>query len=303
MVNGSCWPATFKGRLSRRRRARSQHLNSDRSAGPASAWENRSKRNRARWIAQFRHCGNQLYYTDEVHDGWCRRLHNDVGRPSRQGPPSPATGPPWRGELHLDDPWLMRNMSRFTLGFERTTRSLAVACLLSAGLNPVAAAATPPTAVVTLTTSAGDDSVLAEHRGQWESPTGGAPKVAKEFQPPAERWLSGHRGVDLTVDWNGQIRAPADGKVTHVGTVVDRNTITIDHGDGLRSSFEPVDSDLKRGDRVHEGQVIGVLQNGNHCMFSIRACVHWGVRWGEDYVNPLQFIGAFRPSVLLPLPD
>lgn len=127
--------------------------------------------------------------------------------------------------------------------------------------------------------------------------------MAKDFQPPAQRWLSGHRGVDLTVDWDGQVRAPADGKVSHVGTVVDRNTITIDHGDGLRSSFEPLDSDLKRGDRVHKGQVIGVLQNGNHCMFSIRACVHWGVRLGDDYVNPLQFIGAFLPSVLLPVED
>lgn len=151
--------------------------------------------------------------------------------------------------------------------------------------------------------SASDEALLADLRGTWDSPTGSAPKVAKDFQPPAKRWLSGHRGVDLTVPLDGQIRAPADGRVSHVGTVVDRNTITIDHGNGLRSSFEPVDSDLKRGDRVRQGQVIGVLENGNHCMFSIRACVHWGVRLGEDYVNPLQFIGAFLPSVLLPIPD
>lgn len=185
----------------------------------------------------------------------------------------------------------------------RTARYLAAALLIISVLSPTAATAGPPTGVVTVAGAVSNDSVLAKHRGQWESPTGGAPKVAKDFQPPAERWLSGHRGVDLTVDWNGQVRAPADGKVTHVGTVVDRNTITIDHGDGLRSSFEPVDSDLKRGDRVRKGQVIGVLENGNHCVFSVRACVHWGVRLGEDYVNPLQFIGAFLPSVLLPVPQ
>lgn len=169
------------------------------------------------------------------------------------------------------------------------------------------ATAAPPLFSIAATpltpTSPADEEKLAQHRGQWESPTGSAPKVVKDFQPPAQKWLSGHRGVDLTVSLNGQVRAPADGTVTHVGKVVDRNTITIDHGDGLRSSFEPVDSNLKRGDRVRKGQVIGVLSNGDHCMFSLRACVHWGVRLDDEYVNPLQFIGAFLPSVLLPLPD
>ncbi|WP_368660380.1 M23 family metallopeptidase [Kocuria sp.] len=197
---------------------------------------------------------------------------------------------------------------------------LAVTAPPSSWLAQPATAAPPPNTPASLTTASGSvesallavppraparsgqEAALAKHRGQWESPTGGAPRVAKDFQPPAKRWLSGHRGVDLTVAWDGRVYAPADGTVSHVGTVVDRNTITIDHGDGLRSSFEPVDSDLKRGERVRKGQLIGILENGNHCMFSIRACVHWGVRLGDDYVNPLQFIGAFLPSVLLPVP-
>lgn len=186
-----------------------------------------------------------------------------------------------------------------------STATLLAALALVLDVQGAVAAPDPtgPAHVLRVELSANEQSVLSEQRGTWDSPTGMAPKVAKDFQPPAKRWLSGHRGVDLTVRLNGEIRAPADGKVSHVGTVVDRATITIDHGNGLRSSFEPVDSDLKRGDRVRKGHVIGVLANGNHCMFAVRACVHWGVRLGDEYVNPLQFLGAFMPSVLLPVPD
>ena len=60
---------------------------------------------------------------------------------------------------------------------------------------------------------------------------------------------------------------------------------------------------LKKGDRVRKGQVIGVVSEGTHCLAAVRACVHWGVRLGDDYVHPLPFVGAQRPSVLLPVPE
>jgi len=86
-----------------------------------------------------------------------------------------------------------------------------------------------------------------------------------------------------------------------VGVVVDRPVITIDHGGGLRSSFEPVDSPLTAGTLVAKGETIGTLQPG-HC--GSLACVHWGVRRGEAYVNPLEFVTDLRPSILLPVsPD
>jgi len=93
------------------------------------------------------------------------------------------------------------------------------------------------------------------------------------------------------------VLSPADGVVSFSGTVVDRPVITIDHGNGLKSSFEPVESKLKTGQPVHRGQRIGSLQPG-HCAAS--ACLHWGVRLEGDYVDPLRFIRELRPSILLP---
>lgn len=143
------------------------------------------------------------------------------------------------------------------------------------------------------TTAAG-----AGARPSWRWPLAPRPAVLRGFDPPPKPWLSGHRGVDLDLAAGTQVVSPAAGTVSFVGTVVDRPVITIDHGGGLRSSFEPVESTLAAGSAVAAGQVIGTAVPG-HCPAA--QCLHWGVREGEAYVNPLQFVLDLRPSILLPL--
>ncbi|MFF2245547.1 M23 family metallopeptidase [Arthrobacter sp. NPDC058130] len=133
----------------------------------------------------------------------------------------------------------------------------------------------------------------------WSWPLSPRPAVLRAFDPPARPWLSGHRGVDLAAAHDGApLISPAAGTVSFVGVVVDRPVITIDHGNGLRSSFEPVASALTAGAAVAAGDVLGRVQTG-HCG-PAPPCLHWGVRRGEDYVNPLAFVMDLRPSVLLP---
>jgi murein DD-endopeptidase MepM/ murein hydrolase activator NlpD len=132
----------------------------------------------------------------------------------------------------------------------------------------------------------------------WSWPLHPEPAVLRAFDPPARPWLSGHRGVDLGAEsFGAPVTAPASGTVSFAGVVVDRPVITIDHGNGLRSSFEPVQSELVKGDRLAAGGTLGKILPG-HC--GPAPCVHWGVRRGEDYVNPLAFVMDLRPSVLLP---
>lgn len=85
--------------------------------------------------------------------------------------------------------------------------------------------------------------------------------------------------------------------MSFVGVVVDRPVITLDHGDGLRSSFEPLESGLVKGARVAVGETLGHILPG-HC--GSVPCVHWGVRRGDEYLNPLAFVTDLRPSILLP---
>lgn len=94
------------------------------------------------------------------------------------------------------------------------------------------------------------------------------------------------------------------------GWVVDRPVVTVDHGGGVLSSFEPVAALLDRGQVVQEGQQIGTLDRGSrshgaelhattsHCLSS---CLHWGVRVNGEYVDPLNYVMDRRPSILLPL--
>ena len=137
--------------------------------------------------------------------------------------------------------------------------------------------------------------------GGWTWPVKPKPAVTRTFQPPAQKWLSGHRGVDLGAAPGTEVRSPAAGTVTFSGVVVDRPVITVDHGNGLKSSFEPIDASVKRGQTVTRGQVIGTIAAAGHCPPA--HCVHWGVRRDGGYVNPLQFVQDMRPSVLLPVPE
>lgn len=142
-------------------------------------------------------------------------------------------------------------------------------------------------------------SGAAAPASDWSWPLTPRPAVLRAFDPPEKPWMSGHRGVDLQAAADGApVTAPESGTVSFVGVVVDRPVITIDHGNGLRSSFEPVESSLAAGAAVEKGDVIGTVLPG-HC--AAMSCMHWGVRRGEDYVNPLSFVTDLRPSILLPL--
>jgi murein DD-endopeptidase MepM/ murein hydrolase activator NlpD len=177
------------------------------------------------------------------------------------------------------------------------TAGLAAGVLAISALTPAAAAASAPRP--SSTSEAALTSGIAPEADGWEWPLSPRPAVARPFDPPAKPWLTGHRGVDLAASSVGsEVLSPAAGTVSFVGVVVDRPVITVDHGNGLRSSFEPVRSHLVRGTPVRRGEVIGVLERG-HCAEAM--CLHWGVRRGDEYLDPLPFVSDRRPSILLPL--
>ncbi|MFP3581200.1 M23 family metallopeptidase [Arthrobacter sp. SIMBA_036] len=156
-------------------------------------------------------------------------------------------------------------------------------------------------AFLAIAITAGPSSPVHPPGEHWSWPLSPKPAVLRTFDPPDKPWLSGHRGVDLGQVLDGEpVTAPADGVVTFAGVVVDRSVLTIDHGNGLKSSFEPVTSNLKPGDPVSKGQLIGSTEPvSGHCGSS--PCLHWGVRRGDEYVNPLDLVQDMRPSILLPL--
>lgn len=138
----------------------------------------------------------------------------------------------------------------------------------------------------------------------WVWPLDPQPAVVRGFVLPEERWLSGHRGVDLLVAGEGAVaggpvRTPADGRLRFVGPVAGKPVVVVEHAGGLRSTFEPVTSGLALGALLTRGQVVGaVTDTPGHC--APRTCLHWGVLRGDTYLDPLALLGP-RNVRLLPL--
>jgi len=181
---------------------------------------------------------------------------------------------------------------------------LAVVGVLASGpeavgsVAPDSTAGTSPSAsIATLVpTSAASDGVP---RNRWSWPLQPRPQVVNPFDPPAVRWGSGHRGVDLDADAGQEVLAPTSGVVAFRGTVVDRGVLVLETSGGLRTTFEPVDSALEVGTSVEHGQVVGTVSAvPGHC--APVTCLHWGVLDGDTYLDPLALVGVVR-VVLLPL--
>ncbi|MEV4813932.1 murein hydrolase activator EnvC family protein [Micromonospora avicenniae] len=130
-------------------------------------------------------------------------------------------------------------------------------------------------------------------------PVDGPPRPVRRFDPPPQPWLPGHRGVDLAVAVGAPVRAAGPGTVLFAGMVAGRPVVTVGHAAGLRTTYEPVRPAVTAGDRVPTGAPLGVLQAG-HAGCPAAACLHWGLRRGEEYLDPLALLGL-GPVRLLPL--
>jgi len=132
--------------------------------------------------------------------------------------------------------------------------------------------------------------------GQW--PLQPRPAVVAGFDPPAQPWQPGHRGVDLLGEPGQPVHAALPGRISYAGLLAGRGVVVVDHGD-TRTTYEPVAPSVSVGAEVPVGAVLGTLSPaGSHC--PPQACLHWGWLRGEQYLNPLLLVGG-GPVRLLPL--
>jgi murein DD-endopeptidase MepM/ murein hydrolase activator NlpD len=138
-----------------------------------------------------------------------------------------------------------------------------------------------------------------EQRADWVWPLAGTPQVARGFEPPPQRWAAGHRGVDLLALAGAVVRSAGAGSVTFAGSLAGRGVVVVAHADGTRTTYEPVVATVQRGDQVGVGQALGRLTVvGGHCL--PLACLHWGRRRGEVYLDPMLLLRP-GPARLLPV--
>ena len=97
-----------------------------------------------------------------------------------------------------------------------------------------------------------------------------------------------HGGVDIAAAEGTPVIAAAAGTVALAETLrVRGNAIVLDHGAGVHSAYYHLSRiDVSVGEQVRQGQTIGAvgatgLATGAH--------LHWEVRVGEIFVNPLEW--------------
>lgn len=138
--------------------------------------------------------------------------------------------------------------------------------------------------------------VLTPGAAAYVNPTSGRPSagtVLRPFDKPEHNWLPGHRGVDLALGIGAEVLSPAAGVVAFAGIVVGTPTVSIEHADGVRTTYQPVHTHLVAGEVVVEKQKIGTLGHPT----TVHPGLQWGAKIGEDYINPIRLLPA--PTIRL----
>ena len=123
------------------------------------------------------------------------------------------------------------------------------------------------------------------------APVSGA--VVRRFEQPDGPYGRGHRGVDLAAAPGEVVRAALAGTVRFAGAVAGETWVTVDHGDGLETTYGGVAPEVSAGARVATGQRLGRVRAG-------RRVLDWGARAGGDYLDPLGLLGGWRVRLVAP---
>ncbi|MFW5972125.1 MAG: M23 family metallopeptidase [Bacillota bacterium] len=110
----------------------------------------------------------------------------------------------------------------------------------------------------------------------------------------ATRYVNGnlhnrHSGTDIAAPTGTDVKATASGIVTLAAELLSTgNTIIIDHGWNIYSSYSHLDSlNVKKGQSINKGDLIGKVGSTG---FSTGPHLHWTIKVNNVFVKPEQFI-------------
>ncbi len=164
---------------------------------------------------------------------------------------------------------------------------------VTVALTGTAAAAAPLPASERPATGPGTAPPTGSGPAAFGAPLTGPPSVVRDFDPPETEFGPGHRGVDLALRPGSPVRAAGDGVVVHAGPLAGRGVVSVEHPSGLRTTYEPVRAEVSEGDRVTRGQRIGTVAPSHpECVAGPGlACLHWGAKRDDEYLDPLRLLG------------
>jgi murein DD-endopeptidase MepM/ murein hydrolase activator NlpD len=139
---------------------------------------------------------------------------------------------------------------------------------------------------------------LAPAYGTYAWPVVG--RIIDPFRPPSSRYGPGHRGIDIAAPPGTPVHAGSDGVVAFAGSVAGALWISIDHPDGVRTSYGYLSSIVvSQGERVRRGEVIGASGYGHP--LKLPTHLHFGARFDGAYIDPLPLLVPLAVAPLIHL--
>jgi murein DD-endopeptidase MepM/ murein hydrolase activator NlpD len=129
--------------------------------------------------------------------------------------------------------------------------------------------------------------------GMWYLPPVRGP-VLRHFEPPPTPYAAGHRGIDIGAARGSAVVASAAGTVAFAGQVGGELFVSINHADGIRTTYSFLDAVLVRaGQTVSQRQIIA--RSGAGHAASAQTHLHFGMRVGAAYLDPEPYlVSGFR---------
>ena len=122
-------------------------------------------------------------------------------------------------------------------------------------------------------------------------------EVVDPFRPPAHIGAPGNRGLEYANSPGTVVSAAADGFVIFAGQVGGRGVITIEHADGLRTTYTGLSEVwVVTHDQVPQRSSIGTADEH----------LHFGARVNDHYLDPQILLDSSVPTLrprLVPPPD
>jgi murein DD-endopeptidase MepM/ murein hydrolase activator NlpD len=111
--------------------------------------------------------------------------------------------------------------------------------------------------------------------------------------PEDDPYAPGHRGIDIGAPTGSPVFCSADGFVVFAGTVAANGTVSVDHPDGVRTSYSYLGSiAVKKGQSVRRGDVLGSVGDG-HPDANLPPHVHLSARRDGVYFDPIElYVGS-----------
>lgn len=125
--------------------------------------------------------------------------------------------------------------------------------------------------------------------------------VVRPYVEPSHAFGPGHRGIDLDAAPGSAVRAAERGRIHHAGQVAGIVWVSIQHEDGTLTSYGPLTGlQVRQGDDVARGALLGVVADGHHGDPEIDRGLHFGARRGGVPIDPVGLPGlrAAVPSLI-----